>query len=490
MTSDGLMLLRSLLLSVTLTCSAGLASAEMVDFPEDDFWRTLARNLYDGPPDFEALARKSDTYRKADEFARGEVLIQEVARLESEYEGFGDDLLVRLRAEIRLGDYDAARGGFPISLFTPGTYLDVGPGLIFANAADYAILPMEVDAARELRDREGRAGRTVGVLTLGDIGKAPGGQRRLMANVYSFDYVDRDGNVLASLSKPPAFIDMDETARAVLVAKTQRRILDLAGLPPIGSDWPTVRDALLSGGGYAASYARFSDDAKVAIEPGRVVAEDLSQAKTLRLGFGNDAEFVGRMFALQSPMARARMPEGQIDVGFTGAALDCNTPDVLDACGVLILDRVNGNWILTGAEGVVELDMADYAQAFPTIVGDDLPAFQRTDQHVAFAANWLAGRTDEMAAGGHVMSARYTLGEALDDGPRYVRPTEPWRLQSVNHEITAYAVDGGEDRTPLIFTMAQPPSDPSPPPSTQTQASPASKSPAAPPPFGTMSFGN
>ena len=55
----------------------------MVDFPEDDFWRTLVRNLYDGPPDFEALARRSDTYRQADEFARGEVLVQEVERLQS-----------------------------------------------------------------------------------------------------------------------------------------------------------------------------------------------------------------------------------------------------------------------------------------------------------------------------------------------------------------------------------------------------------------------
>lgn len=358
MTLDGLMLRRSLLFSIALTCSASLAGAETVDFPEDDFWRTLTRNLYDGPPDFEALARRSDTYRQADEFARGEVLAQEVARLQGEYEGFGDDLQVRLRAQIRLGDYNAARGGFPISLFTPGTYLD----------------------------------------------------------------------------------------------------------------------------------ARFNDDAKVMIEPGRVVIEELSQAKSLRLGFGNDPEFVGRMFALQSPMARARMPEGQIDVGFTGAGLDCGTPDLLDACGVLILDRVDGNWILTGAEGVVELETADYMQAFPEVVGDDLSAFQRTDQHVAFAANWLAGRTDEMASGGYAMSARYTLGEALDDGPHYVRPTEPWRLQSVNHEVTAYAVDGAKGRTPLIFTMAQPPSDQ--PSSMHPQIAPASRSSATPPPFGTMSYGN
>ena len=136
------MLLKSIFLLCSLISIPAASSAEIVEFPDDAFWRSIGRSLNEGEPDFEVLAKRSARYREANEFSRAAVLEDEISRLMAEYEAFGPDLQVRLRANIRLGDYDASRGGFPISLFTPGTYLQVGAGLQFANAGDYAILPM------------------------------------------------------------------------------------------------------------------------------------------------------------------------------------------------------------------------------------------------------------------------------------------------------------------------------------------------------------
>ncbi|ADO43096.1 hypothetical protein [Ketogulonicigenium vulgare] len=482
------MLLRSLLLTACLTCLSTTGRAELVEFPEDGFWWSVARAIYDREPDFDAEARRSDIFRNADEFARDDVLIQEIARLQQQHIAMTTDLQVRLRVDVRLDDYDSARGGFPISLFEPGTYLGVGHGLIFGNSADYAVLKMDVAEARALREREAQGGRKVGILTLGDFDRAPGNGRMLMANVYNFEYFDQADNLLASLSVQPEERDLDPVAQAQLVSQTQSDLLESIGLPPLGSGWDVVRDALVQNYDYAISDMLYSDDARFRLEVGQVSVDETSDARRLRVGFGNAPDLVSQMFALQAPMARMRIPQGQIDVGFTGRGLDCGTPEILDACGVLIFDKLGGSWILTGAEGVRELDTLDYIQAVPTIVGDDIFAFVRTDQHVAYPTNWVAGRTDEQSSGSAALSARYTLGAALESEPRYVRPTEHWRTQSVNHEVTLYAVDGANGRTPVIFTMALPLSDQ--PSAKDSQAAPTSRSSTTPPPFGTMPFGN
>ena len=118
--------LRAFLLIGALFLSAATASAETIEFPEDDFWRALTQSLAGDGPDFEALAKRTPEYRAADEFSRDAVQAEQVARLEARHSRIGPETEVLIRASVRLGDYDAARGGFPVSLFAPGTYLRVG----------------------------------------------------------------------------------------------------------------------------------------------------------------------------------------------------------------------------------------------------------------------------------------------------------------------------------------------------------------------------
>jgi hypothetical protein len=149
------MTLKSLLFSAALTCFGITASAEVIAFPDDEFWLSLSKSLYGEQPDFEDLAKRTPAYKEADEFSRAEVLAKEIKRLEAEQETVAPDTQVLLRVNIGLGDYDAARGGFPVSLFAPGVYLDVrGGGMQFTNGSDYAVLPMMPEQGKALHTRE------------------------------------------------------------------------------------------------------------------------------------------------------------------------------------------------------------------------------------------------------------------------------------------------------------------------------------------------
>ncbi len=420
------MTLKSLLLSAALSCFGITASADVIEFPEDEFWLGLSKSLYGEQPDFEGLAKRTPAYKEADEFSRAEVLAKEVARLEAEQETIAPDTQVLLRVGISLGDYDAARGGFPVSLFAPGIYLDIrGGGMQFINGSDYAVLPMTLEQGKALRTREKDA-RTDGLLLVGDFRKAPGSNRRILANVYRFDYVDQNGSILASIINQPSQSAYGiETAD--IVRKAQENILDIARLPPLGSDWSAVRAALTENYGFALSHAVAWDDGKVEIRDGKVACEDLDKAKQLRIGFGNDRKLVAGMFARQTPVQRAKIPEGQIDMGFTGPILDCGTPGIADACGVLILDRIAGNLVLTGVEGMVDLAAPDHEKAFAVIAGPDLPAFLRSDLKIAYMSGWLEGGSTFAPSGKHLAATRYLIGADLGGSPDYLRPTDPWQ---------------------------------------------------------------
>ncbi len=330
-----------------LTLAAGLsllatsASAETIEFPDDSFWRALTQSLTGKGPDLEALAKQSPEYRAADEFSREAVLAEQVALLEAGQMRVGPETEVMMRVSVRLGDYDAERGGFPVSLFAPGVYLQVGGGLRFFNGSEYAILPATPDEGHEIRAREPSSLGGTAILRAGDFRRDPGHANGLLATLYQFDYVDRDGGIIASMAHEPDTLWLDEDAIEALVQKTQADVLEAALLPPIGSDWNTVRDALTANYGFAVSDSHAYDDGRFRMVGGRVEEERLDEAIRYRVGFGNDGDMVGKIFANQSVIAKARLPLGEIDTNPTGRALDCGTPHIADACGVLIFDKLD-----------------------------------------------------------------------------------------------------------------------------------------------------
>ncbi|WP_292059952.1 MULTISPECIES: hypothetical protein [unclassified Martelella] len=349
------MRLPSLIIAGMLAFLSLPAQAETIEFPEDDFWRALTQSLAGDGPDFEALAKRTPEYRAADEFSRDAVLAEQVARLEARHSRVGPETEVLIRASVRLGDYDAARGGFPVSLFAPGTYLRVGGGLRFSNGSDYAILPATPEEGRAIREREASSSLNSAILRASDFRRDPGHANGLLATLYQFDYVDGDGGIITSMAHARQTPALDDAAVEALVQKTQADILAAASLPPIGSDWSSVRDALTAGYGFAVSDSGAYDDGRFRMVGGRIEEDDLDEAAQFRVGFGNDGDMVAGIFANQDFMARARLPLGEIDTNPTGRGLDCGTPHLADACGVLIFDRIEGEWKLTRAEGVVDL---------------------------------------------------------------------------------------------------------------------------------------
>ena len=432
------------------------AHAELIKDPDDQFWRNLSQVFADETPDYDQIARRTPEYRQADEFDKGDVLADQVLKLKRIKTSFGSDWQVLFRAAIRLDDYDPERGGFPINLFEPGIYLDVGSGLRFSNASDYAVLPATPEEGREIRQKE-RASSSLpsGLLLAGDFRMDPGHRGGMLATLYRFDYVDGNDTVIASIESVPDTQGLDDDQVEALVQTTQAKILQLAGLPPIGSPWPLVRDALQLNYGYAASENRRYDDGKFRMVEGGIQEEDLSDASRFRVGFGNSGDMVSQIFAKQGFTALATTELGRIDTNATGRGLDCDTPHLADACGILIFEKQQGDWILTKAEGVLDLEETDHGRALETVLGHDVDAFLRSDLTVAYDRDWLAGKTSGLHfSGQYAPAARYILGEDMGGKPLYLRPTDHYLEGTPNFEVMLYAVDGAPERTPLIFTLA------------------------------------
>ncbi|MCD1635773.1 hypothetical protein K7H91_18555 [Martelella mediterranea] len=103
---------KQIIIAVLLCLTAGPAHPEVIEFPDDQFWRNLSQVFAEETPDYDQIARRTPEYRQADEFDKGDVLAEQVLKLKRMKADFGSDEQVLFRAAIRLDDYDAERGGF------------------------------------------------------------------------------------------------------------------------------------------------------------------------------------------------------------------------------------------------------------------------------------------------------------------------------------------------------------------------------------------
>lgn len=159
---------------LSLALAAPLAAETYTD-PDPAWWTSFLEALDGRAPDLKTQAREDPEYLAADEFTRDEVLAQVMARLAAERATIDPaSAEVVLSISASFGDYDAARGGFPVSIFTPtaNLSLDMGHRLFFRNWQDVALFPATRDEGRALRQKIGQ-GSLLALVTLRDIRKSP-----------------------------------------------------------------------------------------------------------------------------------------------------------------------------------------------------------------------------------------------------------------------------------------------------------------------------
>lgn len=126
-------------------------SARTLTMPGDAEMQLLRGHLQDDPPDYEAIAERSDTVRQASEFDRADASRREADRLRDAYLAMGDvdRLIVRLRS--RFGKYDGSAGGFRLQAFEPDRVVEfLSTRLTFENRDEFSVWKLSTAEARKV----------------------------------------------------------------------------------------------------------------------------------------------------------------------------------------------------------------------------------------------------------------------------------------------------------------------------------------------------
>ena len=448
-------------LALALGLSIGTAAmAEPAVNPGTNWWTAFFTALDGVAPDLEHVAKQDPQYLAADEFTRAEVLARIVERLRAEQaviDVAATEVVMSISA--RLGDYSVEQGGFPVSIF--GQNVRVRPGhrdLFFRNWEDFGIYSATVDEGRALRERIGNTQVRADV-TMGGIRKSTTRDHAYDARVLSVAHYAEDGLLLAKLDAPvEQVIAGDE--EAAMVDAVRRKLLDLAGIPPLGTGWEEARALLPNAYPIVASDRFAYPDTGITLafvhEGGHVVND-----------YPHEADKPFRIFLQQVDGAWRVRPHISVnmnditnatyavDTKGTGPGLACYTPEVNDRCGVLEFSPTERGHVLTRAYGVIELERTGTPrEVFDAFVADNGAVFEGVSAPLGYDAQALRlGVPPRFPESGGVPAYAAGAGARRDGTPLYDPLGKTGGITAINREIALFVVDGAETRVPLIFVL-------------------------------------
>lgn len=439
------------------------ASAETYTNPDNAWWASFFMAVDGNVPDYERIAKADPAYLSADEFSRSAVLADLVARLEAEQARFdvgAAQVVVGIRAQ--LGDYSAEHSGFPINIFAQNMRLQPDHrDLFFRNWQQFSVYEATIDEGRALREKIGTQPLSVEV-TLGDIRPSATRSRAYDARIVKVVYYAADGLKVAEIEAPEEKVVSGADADTQ-VAAMRGKISDLVGIPPLGSDWTTVKSQLPGAWPISASDDFFYGDlgkmlawehaegvvvADESHDPGQIFHVYLQQV---------DGAWRTQRGVSGSALFDAAGTLDNVSTRGTGPGLACYTPEVLDRCVVLEFSPADGDHILTRAYGVIELPRADgdtVEGLFKAFVGEAAGVFDGFSAPLGYdAATLKTGVVPNFPAGRGVQSYAAGAGKLRDGEPIYDPLKNTTGVNTINREIAIFAVDGADSRIPLIFVL-------------------------------------
>lgn len=349
------------------------ASAKVAELPDAKFIDLLHSNLMGEAPDFEEQARYTPAYLNADEFSKSEVLKEQADILRQEYLDIAeyDGLLLRVRAEV--GEWDGNKGGFPITLFLPGTYVNTGSGsgyttgVGFTNHIEARYWTMAVDEARGIADKLGN-NRTVDLMVeISNLHIRDEQQHVITGQVDKVTIFNSENVEIGAYEvEPPRVVDASADVGAI--ARSATELLKVPELG-VGLDeafaWATE-----SFDGVAWRVRNFDAALKYEGTETREYRDFLPNSETVRIAFGPD--FDSAKIALNT----FNFERNKSDTEFAfGKNFDCRSPEVLDRCGLLLFEKQDGVHRLVETVLLQEVPNGDYQSLIPTLLGDDLAAY-------------------------------------------------------------------------------------------------------------------
>lgn len=432
------------------------AQAESYSNPDRAWWKQFFAAVDGTSPDFEAAAKQDLQYQSANEFDRDEVLARLVAQLREQHaqiDTASAEITLNMRAQ--LGDYSSAQNGFPVSLFAPNMRLQLdGSDLYFRNFESYSIFPASKDEGQALRTRIGTQ-PLIASLTLTNIRKSTTRPRAYDGFVSKVTYTAKDGLVVAEFTATenaplPADVAADQ------LAAVRKQLVEMAGIPPLGTPWSEAKTTIQS------SYPFSASDMFAYTDKGKRIAYQYDKG-TLALDAPHEADKVFRIY-LQQAEGGWRTTRGfsvnlnggdSVSTKGTGPGLACYTPDVLDRCAVLEFSPADGGHVLTRAYGVIELKRTETPRAaIEGLVGDSMAAFDGFTTKLDYDPGSLEqGRTPKFITNGGVAAYAVGAGQMREGSPLYDPLQNTTQTNPISREIALFAVDGAPNRIPLIFVL-------------------------------------
>lgn len=436
------------------------ATAGPLQNPDAAWWGSFLKAVDGAVPDFERQAKADPEYLAADEFTRAEVLARVVERLQAEQAVIDvNETEVAISIRARLGDYSIADGGFPVDIFGQNMRLQpAGRALFFRNWDDFSIFLASVDEGRELRTRIGN--RPVAAeVTLADIRPSVTRQRAYDARILSVVYFAEDGLKLAEIVAPEEKTISAEDGAAQLVA-ARDRILAEAGIPALGTTWEVAKSRLSEDYPIVASdQFAYPDSGKTlayVYEDGRVITDEPHEADKPFRVFLQQADGDWRA----TPGFSVNMNDMMygidgLDTKGLGAGLACYTPSVNDRCAVLEFSPRDGGHILTRAYGVIEMERTGAPrEVLEGFLGESAVIFEGFTAPLGYNLRFAHHGAESQSSGrGTKESYMVGAGAGHDGEPIYDPLKITTGVKAINREVALFAVDGSENRVPLIFVL-------------------------------------
>lgn len=377
---------RTLQIALASLFFAAPAVAQIADSPDEAFVEILHDILSGASPDFEIEARKTSTYREADEFTRAAVLKEEAARLREKYTEVAGYEGLTLAVSTSLGEWDAEREAFPISLFKAGAYIDFGPGVAFSNPieARYWILPL--DEARTIPSRLPATRSMIAEVTLNNLEVSAENANRVTGDIIEVVLKNSQGDELGryDVAGPR---QLDESINLGAVA---RGLADTLRVPQLGSDLAAgLAWAQDNAEGVAWSVRGFS---------GPVVYEGMNEGPFPRFVPNSDVVRIG--FSSTGETAKGILRGAGFNLGqltspdWFGAQFDCYTADIVDRCGMMIFVKQGDTHVLNEIIILDDFMRTNFRDLTKSVLGDSVAAYSYDERTPTTVGTSISYRFD------------------------------------------------------------------------------------------------
>lgn len=412
------------LAAALITSPCLLALAETYVDPDRSWWAAFTDTPDGTAPDLNAAAQQDPRYLAADEFTLAEVLATIITELETARRTTDPTSAeVVMSVGARVGDYDAARGSFPVSAFGPSTYLKIdSDGLHFRNWLAFNIFLADPEAGRALRE-------TIGlddvVAEVSIKASWPSATRRSAydGHVSGIAYDTRSRTLLGRVDAAPAAVasPVDTAASADGICVD---IEAAAGLPAIDTSWEDAKAQLAEGWPLVVSDAwSYTATGRHLAHVRRDCVIEIDDAHVPNEGFqfylqqveGSGLSQDGASFEMADILGQG----GLSTSGFCGR-LACGASEVPARCAVLTFPPRDGGHVLTGAFGVIEMpgditnaralaELGAQPEAVSVNIMDTLLGYDVEDIRLARKAPITAGLgvATVMATAGHRRRSGY-----------------------------------------------------------------------------------